>query len=258
MMKIRKYGKPPYVMALIHGGPGAIGELAPVARELSAIGVLEPLQTRDSISGLVDELKTSLMENAKLPVVLIGWSWGAWLSYIFAARYPALVKKLILVSSGPFDEEYVATIMKTRLGRMSQAEKKALKSLESSFNNPKSGKDELLARFGRLFWRTDAFAPLDLHPKIKVSYDIYSSVWKEASMLRRNGQLLRLGKKIKCPVVAIHGDYDPHPADGVKEPLSKVTKDFRFILLRRCGHTPWNERYAKKRFYSIIRKETSF
>ncbi len=46
MTNIRKYGNPPFSVAVIHGGPGAPGEMAPVARELSSRwGVLEPLQT---------------------------------------------------------------------------------------------------------------------------------------------------------------------------------------------------------------------
>jgi len=36
-----------------------------------------------------------------------------------------------------------------------------------------------------------------------------SKVWTEASKMRRSGKLLNLGKMIRCPVVAIHGDYDP-------------------------------------------------
>jgi pimeloyl-ACP methyl ester carboxylesterase len=52
------------------------------------------------------------------PVVLIGFSWGAWLSYIVAARYPALIRKLLLVASGPFDERYVPRFRETRLQRL--------------------------------------------------------------------------------------------------------------------------------------------
>ncbi|MBN2487927.1 MAG: alpha/beta hydrolase, partial [Methanosarcinaceae archaeon] len=58
-----------------------------------------------------------------------------------------------------------------------------------------------------------------------------------------------------CPVVAIHGDYDPHPATGIEEPLSRIVKDFRFILLKNCGHYPWMERDAKNKFYKIILEE---
>jgi pimeloyl-ACP methyl ester carboxylesterase len=56
-------------------------------------------------------------------------------------------------------------------------------------------------------------------------------------------------------VVAIHGDYDPHPFEGVQQPLSLVISDFRFILLKNCGHYPWIERDAKKRFYEILHEE---
>ena len=62
-----------------------------------------------------------------------------------------------------------------------------------------------------------------------------------------------MGSKIKCPVVAIHGDYDPHPYKGVTEPLSKILHDFRVILLKQCGHYPWKERLAKEQFYKILR-----
>ena len=55
--------------------------------------------------------------------------------------------------------------------------------------------------------------------------------------------------------MAIHGDYDPHPASGVKEPLSRILRDFRFILLDHCGHTPWKEVEAKEKFYRELRAE---
>jgi len=56
--------------------------------------------------------------------------------------------------------------------------------------------------------------------------------------LRKSGKLLKLGKQIKYPVIAIHGDYDPHPAEGVLIPLSSILKYFRFLLLKHCGHKP--------------------
>ncbi|MCX6689200.1 MAG: alpha/beta hydrolase [Methanoregula sp.] len=70
--------------------------------------------------------------------------------------------------------------------------------------------------------------------------------------LRKSGDLLAYGRQITCPVVAIHGDYDPHPEDGIRIPLSRVVRDFRFILLDNCGHTPWIERRARERFYEVL------
>jgi len=98
---LRKYGYKPFRVAVIHGGPGAPGSMAPVARELATRwGVLEPLQTAASLEGQVQELRTVLIENGELPVTIIGSSWGAMLGFIFTARYPEFVKKLVLIGSG--------------------------------------------------------------------------------------------------------------------------------------------------------------
>ena len=112
----RTYGSAPYTVAVVHGGPGAAGEMAPVARELARErGIIEPLQRAASLEGQVEELRVTLESTTVPPVVVIGYLWGAWLSYIVAARHPALVRKLLLVASGPFDERYVARLRETRL-----------------------------------------------------------------------------------------------------------------------------------------------
>jgi pimeloyl-ACP methyl ester carboxylesterase len=261
MNNVRWYGQAPFSVAVIHGGPGAGGEMAPVARELSSRrGVLEPIQTATSLQGQVEELRTVLESHAGLPVTLIGFSWGAWLSYLLAARYPALVRKLILVGSGPFEEHYVARLQATRFSRLSEEERAEFESISAALGDPTvENKNALLARLGALASKTDAYDPIvdesDETDTFEPQGDIFQSVWTEAAELRRSGQLLELGKRITCPVVAIHGDYDPHPADGVREPLSAVLKDFRFVLLKHCGHTPWIERQAKADFYRVLEGE---
>ncbi len=256
--KLRRYGRPPFSVAVLHGGPGGPGYMAPVARELSAEwGVLEPLQTATSIEGQIHELLGVLESSGALPATLIGSSWGAMLGYLFASRYPALVKKLLLVGSGAYEERYAAKITETRLGRLSEEERQEVGFLVESLNDPAvSDKNTPLARLNRLFTRADCYAPLSLDTEVlEYQYHLHQSVWSEAEGLRRSGGLLELGKQIRCPVVAIHGDYDPHPAEGVQEPLTRVLRDFRFILLANCGHLPWIEREARDAFYAILRRE---
>ena len=68
--------------------------MADVARELQADwGVLEPLQTETSLGGQVNELKAILETSSDLPAILIGYSWGAWLSFIVSAKHPILGEK---------------------------------------------------------------------------------------------------------------------------------------------------------------------
>jgi pimeloyl-ACP methyl ester carboxylesterase len=258
MDNLRIHGQKPFNIAVVHGGPGARGEMYPVARELyPKAGVLEPLQTESSVDGQVEELKNILESCGNPPLVLIGFSWGAWLSYILTACHPSLVKKLILVSSGPFEGKYAAKIMETRLSHLSEVEKQEALSLISALNSNDIN-DNSFARFGELMSKADSFDALSPEPLISddsSGVDIFQQVWRQARELRSSGELLNLGQSIRCPVVAIHGDYDPHPAEGVGEPLSRVLKDFKFILLQKCGHHPWLERNARDDFYRILRNE---
>jgi pimeloyl-ACP methyl ester carboxylesterase len=259
MKNYRYYGQEPFKVAVIHGGPGAPGSVAAIARELSkTYGVLEPIQTKTSLEGQVLELYDVLKNIKDLPITLIGHSWGAWLAYIVAARYPSLVNKLILVGSGPFEGEYVKKLKENRFNRLSNEEKNEFKFLieELSANNTEQ-KDMKLTRLGELVSKTDDFESIIIETeeqdKIAVEGDTFQSVWSEAAELRKTGELLDMGKQIKCPVVAIHGDYDPHPAQGVKIPLMNVIQNLQFYLLKQCGHSPWKERYAKEKFYELIR-----
>lgn len=255
---IRKYGQPPYEICLVHGGPGASGEMEPVAQALSySGGTLEPFQNADSLRGQLDELKQQIGMNGDPPVVLIGFSYGAWLSFLFAAQYPDLVKKLILISSGPFDKIYAPGIQKTRMGRFSLDERKELEQLVTRLQTSDIARqNDFFRHIGAMVERADAFDP-DFTDKreIKVRYEIYRKVWPEADELRKSGELLGKASQIQCPVVAIHGDYDPHPWKGVRDPLSGIVREFRFILLDNCGHKPWIEKQARERFYEILKEE---
>jgi pimeloyl-ACP methyl ester carboxylesterase len=191
-------------------------------------------------------------------VTLIGHSWGAWLGFIVAARHPHLVKKLILVGSGPFEARYAEEIQSTRMSRLTEEEREEVRTLMNALDDPESGDRKVdFARFGALFTKADTFDPIRSEPSDALEFrpDIFKSVWPEAAGLRRSGELLRLAQSIRCPVTAIHGDHDPHPADGVEKPLSEVLGEFKFVLLKRCGHTPWEERWAKDEFFRVLRDE---
>lgn len=254
----RRYGDAHYKVALVHGGPGAPGEMAPVAGELSSsYGVLEPLQTQATLEGQLEELRALLEENGDLPVTLVGYSWGAILSFVFAARNPSYVDKLILVSSGVFEDTYVKRIKSNRLKRLNEQERARLEGLMSVMNDPNAQeKDAAFAQLGELLDKADSYDPLP-HENDTIAYqhDIFKGVWDGAEVLRSSGQLLRMGKEIACPVVAIHGDFDPHPYEGILSPLSRVLLDFRLILLDKCGHHPWYEKHAKDEFYAALKRE---
>jgi pimeloyl-ACP methyl ester carboxylesterase len=167
------------------------------------------------------------------------------------------VKKLILIGSGPYEEKYATNIMKTRLSRLTEEERSKAYTLMKELNGSiVREKNKLFAQFGKLISKADLYDPMPHDDEVlEYQYGIYQSVWEDAKILRRSGKLLELGKQIKCPVVAIHGDYDPHSPEGIKIPLSSILVDFKFVLIKDCGHYPWVERKARSRFYSILKSE---
>ena len=190
---------------------------------------------------------------------MIGWSWGAMLGFIFTAKYPRMVKKLILVGSAVFEQKYAEKIMEKRLNRLDKEERMEIQILAEDLNNPlikDKEKDILMSRFGKLLFKSDSYDPLPYKNEVlEYQYHIFRNVWKDAEELRSSVDLLKMGEKIQCPVAAIHGEYDPHPYQGVLEPLSRIIKDFHFILLEKCGHYPWFEREASDKFYDILKKK---
>jgi pimeloyl-ACP methyl ester carboxylesterase len=258
MKSHRTYGDKPYRVAVVHGGPGAAGDVAPVARELGRRrGVLEPLQSAATLAGQVDELAGVLEREGDPPLTLVGHSWGAWLIWFLASEKPALAKKLVLVGSGPFESRYADTIMDARMARLDEAGRVRVKEAMRILEDPDAeGKAEAFRDFGLLLHEADAY---DLVPHeselLRCNVDVFQDVWKQADERRRSGALLALANRMACPVTAIHGDVDPHPAEGVRAPLSRTLKEFRFVLLDQCGHTPWLERHAREAFYEVLEEE---
>jgi pimeloyl-ACP methyl ester carboxylesterase len=169
---------------------------------------------------------------------------------------------LILVGSGPFEERYVSALREARMSRLSAEEQAEFDSIVRALSDPAADdKDALLARLGMLARKTDACDPLPEEPAEEDAVDlrgeVFQGVWEAAAEMRRSGRLLGLAREIRCPVVAIHGDHDPHPAEGVRAPLAEILHEFRFVLLRRCGHKPWIERQAKAEFYTALKEELS-
>ncbi len=258
-MNVRVYGEAPFRVAILHGGPGAPGYMAPVARELSrTMGVLEPLQTKDSLDGQIEELQGQLTTSADIPVTLIGSSWGAVLALFLAARTPHLVRKLILIGSAVYDAENSSRIEGIRMGRLDDGRRKRYAEIMTEIETA-SAKDRqrLMSEWGEMLFDTDVYDPTTVNLEIiEIQNDIFAGVWSDFVALRdRPGYLMGEFLKIKAPTVVIHGNYDPHPIEGIRPFLENCLPHVRFYLLPRCGHYPWIERNARNRFFEILRNE---
>lgn len=217
---------------------------------------MEPLQREDSLEGQVQELRQTLQQCTGKPVTLIGFSWGALLSYIVTARYPELVEKLILVGSPPLEEKDSYGIVETRLARLPEDERKLLESSWNQVRDPNCcDKETLLKDTLKLLSKADGYDIV--LPDELPSFDcqIFNKVWPEVEKMRSSGELLKLRECIRCPLVVIHGEYDPHPLESLKKAFDGFVEKYKLIPLKKCGHRPWIEHFAKDAFYNAIENE---
>jgi pimeloyl-ACP methyl ester carboxylesterase len=248
----------PYNTAVLHGGPGAPGYMAPVARELGkSIGVLEPLQTKESLKGQIDELADQMMVNADLPVTLIGSSWGAVLALLVAAREESIAKKLILVGSAVFDADSSSRIENIRLQRLRPKKRRRYMELKREMEKTDGESSDSFVEWGGIIFDADIYNPLTRDLEVlEVRQEQFAKVWSDYVALRdRSGFLKSEFSRIKIPVVVIHGEYDPHPIEGIRPFLESCLDNVRFYTLPECGHYPWIERHAREQFFEILKKE---
>src|SRR5260221_13075734 len=110
MLFIREYGRSGLPIIVLHGGPGASGHMAPIARRLAdSYQAIEPFQRRSggerlTVAAHVADLHEVVAFYARgCRPALLGASWGAMLALVYAAAHPQFSGPLILVGCGTFD-----------------------------------------------------------------------------------------------------------------------------------------------------------
>lgn len=179
------------------------------------------------------------------------------LGFMFAASYPAFVKKLILVSSGMLEDMQLEDLHKKGESKLTQEETLELSRLRERFENPENeDMDDVFRQFGRLMDKIDSYNAHEMpFDDAHYSYEVFASIWQEAFAMRKRGEIIAMGKNITCEVVGIHGIQDPHPSYAIQATLKKLSLNSQFYTLKNCGHTPWKEREAKDAFYEVLDKE---
>ncbi|MBN1807847.1 MAG: alpha/beta hydrolase [Planctomycetes bacterium] len=253
-MYIRTYGGAGRPVIVLHGGPGAAGYMAPVARRLSgSFKVLEPFQRGSSPEPLtvarhVADLHGLIMEQDDTPA-LVGHSWGAMLALACAAAHPESVRSLVLVGCGTFDVEARRKMEDVCRERTDSALRERIGRLEQEYPDP----DERLDALGKLIEPIYSFEPV-AEPDEPAVCDARAHAETWADMLRLQGEGLYPAAfaRIEVPVVMIHGAYDPHPGRMICESLKPHISGLEYVELEKCGHYPWTEKHAMDDFFGIL------
>jgi pimeloyl-ACP methyl ester carboxylesterase len=168
------------------------------------------------------------------------------------------VRKAILIGSAVFDAENSARTKKQRLERLTQANRgrhdTILRELTLASGEER---DQLFAEWADIFFDADVYDPLTRDLEVlEAQPDVNEKVWSDFKALRdRPNFLADEFSKINIPVIVIHGEYDPHPIEGIRPLLEGCLRDVRFEMLPQCGHYPWIERRARERFFEILTRE---
>ncbi len=259
-IEVRHYGATGPTAVVLHGGPGAPGSAAGLARLLSTdLRVLEPLQRR---SGMVRLVVSRHVEDLAMiapnPAVLVGASWGAMLGLSFAARYPKAVSALVLVGCGTYDEASRATYQRSLDQRLGDAGRRKLKRLEARLaaEADPSRRDLVMNRLGALHMQAASFDPIDEVDRSRdvpsIDYRGHLETWQDVLRLQREGIEPAAFAAITAPVLMVHGNVDPHPGPATRDVLRRFIPTLEYVELDRCGHEPWRERQVREHFAKLV------
>ncbi|RLI66396.1 MAG: alpha/beta hydrolase [Promethearchaeia archaeon] len=267
LLNYRIHGKSPFKVVFLHGGPGAWGEMAPVADFISRnyeIGCVEAFQTKSTLLEQLKEIGEIISHIAEPPVLLIGFSWGAWLAYLAAANsnYKNLIKAIVMIGCGPFSQSYFPELQQIRKSRMTQEEFSFYQEFESNLQSVGSvqEREHIISELGKICEKTDhcdLLPPSEriIFPKVNFPIDratFFEKALSELQAERKSGKLLEYALSITCPVFILHGDYDPHPVMGVINPLKPFLDQISVKIFTHCGHKPWMEKQAYSAFFEEL------
>lgn len=257
-MHIRTYGTSGPLVVVLHGGPGAPGYMAPVARGLAdSFRVFEPLQRRSggeplTVAGHVadlHELVESRCEGAR--PALVGHSWGAMLALAYAATHLGRAASLVLIGCGTFDP-----VARTRLRaileeRMNDPLRRRMERLPEEIPDP----DRRLGVLGDLILPLYSYELVPADQEVVV-YDAraHHQTWEDMVRLQKEGVYPAAFTAIDVPVIMLHGAVDPHPGRMIRASLQSHLPQIEYREWERCGHYPWLEKAVRDEFFAVLRE----
>lgn len=250
-MQVRRYGESGPLVIVLHGGPGAPGYMAPVARGLAdRFRVLEPFQRGSGGESLtvarhvadLRELVESLGAGER--PALVGSSWGAMLALAFAAEHPDRAGPLVLVGCGTFDLGARARMQEILDARMDEGLRRRLASLDQ----------ELRARARLILPLYSCELASEEQELGGCDARANQETWDDMLRLQQEGVYPAAFSAIHGPAIMLHGAADPHPGPMILASLKPYIPQLEYREWERCGHYPWLEKAVREEFFACLRE----
>lgn len=256
---VREYAGAGPEVVVLHGGPAARGSARPMAEALAgAFRVYEPLQRGSGQTGLtvarhVADLHEVIQYHCRGDSpTLVGESWGAMLALAYAAEYPDETGPVVLVGCGTFSEADRAKLQATLAERTTAEMREALDHIAADVADPM---DRMRQQYGVMQPLYDVACLPDNAPRDMLEHfdaDAHRETWNDMLRCQREGIYPQAFAAVRSPVLMIHGDHDPHPGPATRDTLREYMPQLEYVELARCGHRPWQERYARDGFFERL------
>lgn len=192
----------------------------------------------------IEAIKESITQNFNTPVVGVGHSLGAVITYITAAKYPELFSKIILIDPVIFPKRILIPIgIAKKLGILNKIiplangarrRKKIFESREEAYSRFSSGKgmfatwsDEFIKSFTTHGLKDEKDGTVSLKCDPETEAQIYESILLD---------IWDYPKKIKCPTLLIRGEKtDTFNKYAAKRLIKEVNK-CRLVNIADSGH----------------------
>ncbi|MBT8081906.1 MAG: alpha/beta hydrolase [Gammaproteobacteria bacterium] len=258
-MFVRHYGKAGPLVLVLHGGPGATGEVAPLARGISGYcRAIEPWQRGSGGVPLtvarhvadLHELATDLSGDS--PVAIVGHSWGAMLALCYAAEHPGRAGPVVLVGCGTFDQAGRRRMQATIEERTDDDLRDRIRRVSTHATDPA---DQFIqvCKLTRHIFDCDPIEPYaDKDESEPFDLQAHDETWNDMRRLQDDGTYPRAFTAIESPVLMLHGQYDPHPGTMIRDSLLPYVPQLEYHEYERCGHSPWIEKSTRDVFFADV------
>jgi pimeloyl-ACP methyl ester carboxylesterase len=167
----------------------------------------------------------------------------------YAAAHPERNCPLALIGCVTFDaaarNRYQATVAERMTGEL----RARLAAVEAEIGDP----DARMAAGGRIFETIYCCDPTAEPGEIdRCDARAHEETWRDMLRLQAEDVYPAAFAAIRSPVLMLHGAFDPHPGEMIRDGLARYLPQLEYREWERCGHEPWRERAVREKFFGAL------
>lgn len=174
------------------------------------------------------------------------------LALCYAAEHPSRAGPIVLVGCGTFDQSSRSTMQAIIEERMDDELRDHIRRVSTDATDPAEQFIQAFKLTRHIFdcdpigqyAEKEEYEPFDLKA--------HNETWRDMRRLQEDGTYPNAFSAIESPVLMMHGQYDPHPGQMIRDSLLPFLPRLEYREFERCGHRPWIEESSRELFFTGI------